>query len=455
MSKRFKEDNQEAVDLLDSLLAQMDEKAPDDVSAVSPDSLLEEMSKSPLDELLENLAQAESEPELKPEPESEPMPQSAPPFADTALVAVPSERESDIEEEFLPIHKGPVELPTAAANLSLETIEQGRLLIESKKKRLWPLFVTGLVILIVATSTLVYADRIIVADREARFAQSDQKTSEILDESLALIQNADSVIVPLHNSIYDTIAEEDIPRLEALLSQKDSTLAGLDKAAMKATEAKEKFFNQEKKELAQNAINAAELRKQLLEKSCQITSIDIAAMKAAIALDYVVTLIIDADAQMRKAVDSVKSEGASAMSTSLEHNMQALEKLVLAEESLLSLDMSLMKTDIKSIQDYIAAKKASAELAIAADKAFLAGDTALHRSKTEEFNLKEQEAAALGALIPEKPIELIDKAHLESTAQLMQEYDAIFSAAADNDAFLRDYLGVTIDQQMNDGANDR
>jgi hypothetical protein len=340
----------------------------------------------------------------------------------------------------------PSELPDAAENLSYEGIEQGLLIIDAKRKRIWPLFVTALVIFILTTATITYINRMIEADNAAAAAQSDQATEALLDEAIALIQNADSVIVALDKASTATITEENIPRLEALIGEKENVLQSLSDAAVKAQQAKDKFISAEKKELAQSAVDATELRKQMLEMSSLITGYDIAAMKGTLAIDYVLTMIIDADTEMRQAVTAVNNGGANAVSESLEANKRALEKLVLAEQTLAAVDTTLLQVDLKSITEYLAAKKASAELAVASDQAFVNGDYGTYRAKTDEFNAKDVEAVALAANIPADPRSLIYTAYEQGTAQLKVDYAAVRSAAADNDAHLREYLGVIIEQ---------
>ncbi len=338
------------------------------------------------------------------------------------------------------------ELPDAAANLSYEGIEQGRLIIEAKKRRIWPLFVTGIVIFILATAAITYVNRMLDANLAAENAQKDLATEAVLDESIALIQNADSVIVALDKASASVITENDIPRLESLIGQKGSILASLKNASGKAQEAKNRFISSEKVDLSQNAIDAAALREQMLEMSSSITEYDIAAMKTTLAVEYVFAMILDADSEMRQAVSAVNSGGSSAVSQSLEANKRALEKLVLAEQAIAVLDMTLLQVDLKSISDYLGAKKATAEIAVASDQAFIDGDYNTYRAKTDEFNAKDEEAVTLAANIPADARSLIYTAYEEKTAQLKLDYAEIRSRAAENDAHLRDYLGVTIEQ---------
>jgi hypothetical protein len=497
---QIQEDNERPVsdieaELLNSVLANPEEVQPpidDDQARVDAllSSFLENDNEPEISELTPQ-PEAHQRPPAQPEPEAQPQPEptSEPEFdhnvepeldyitADLMSMSAefefaeasptetpvraeelgfaPAEQLSPLQQEqFVGSHdfavtdqiSAPSELPDAAENLSYEGIEQGLLIIDAKRKRLWPLFVTGLVIFILLTATITYINRMIEADNAAAAAQSDQTTEALLDEAIALIQNADSVIVALDKASTATITEENIPRLESLIGEKENVLQSLSEAAAKAQQAKDKFISTEKKDLAQSAVKATELRGQMLEMSSSITVYDIAAMKGTLAIDYVLTMIIDADTEMRQAVTAVNNGGADAVAESLEANKRALEKLVLAEQTLAAVDTSLLQVDLKSITDYLAAKKASAELAVASDQAFENGDYGTYRAKTDEFNAKDVEAVALAANIPADPRSLIYNAYELVTAQLKVDYAAVRTAAADNDALLREYLGVVIEQ---------
>jgi type II secretory pathway component GspD/PulD (secretin) len=230
-------------------------------------------------------------------------------------------------------------------------------------------------------------------------------------------------------------------------------LASLDEAINKAQQAKDKFVTDENKSLAQNAVDAAGIRKEVLEMNSTITSFDIAAMKSTLAIEYVFTMIIDADTEMRQAVEAVNNGGADAISESLEYNKRALEKLGSAEQAIAQTAIVFPEVNLQSLTDYLVAKKASAELAVASDQAFVDGDYETYRTRTDEFNAKDAEAVALAANIPEDPRTLVYTAYEEATVQLKLDYDTVRSAAADKDAYLRDYLGVTTEQATNDASN--
>jgi hypothetical protein len=322
----------------------------------------------------------------------------------------------------------------------------GSLVVEPINRRaIWPLFICAIVVFIIVTGGLTYFNRWLMVGQADERAAIQQQGNDYLNESIALIQEADSVIVALDKASESRVTEEDIPRLEALLDQVGSVQDSLDNAIEKAVQAKETFLDEEYQQLAQRAQDAAGYRKQMLQMSSELTSYDIAAMKSALGLEYTWGLIVEADTDMRSAVEAVTVWGGTA-AESREYNQQAFDKLVLADEALVVAGEAFPTADFGTLRAYLNVKKESAELALASDDALLADDYYLASTKNEEFIAKDAEAVVLAANIPSDPLSLIFAAYEEAVNQLRVDYKAMRSQAADADVYLRAYLGVDIQQ---------
>jgi hypothetical protein len=318
---------------------------------------------------------------------------------------------------------------------------------------IWPLIICAAVVFILATGAFTYGTRAFMASQVEKRTTIQQEANGYLDESITLIQEADSVIVELDRASEKQITEEDVPRLEALIDQVDDTQATLDRAIERATQAQEIFFEPEDQELAGHAREAAEYRKQMLELSARLIGYDISAMKAALAVEYAWTLIVEADANMRSAVEVTLWGGSYSVPESRDYNQEAVNKLVLAGESLAAAKETFPQADLTTLDTYLSVKKESAELALASDEAYLEADYETAYAKNDEFIAKDAEAVELASAIPSDPLSLILTAYEELTKQLREDYKVVRSQAADADAFLRDYLGVSV-QQENTGATE-
>jgi hypothetical protein len=314
----------------------------------------------------------------------------------------------------------------------------------TRRRHIWPIFICAAAVFIIATGLLTYFNRSLLAVQAEHHSVIQREGNAYLDESIALIQEADSVIVSLDRATESQIAEEDIPRLEALLDKTDSVQESLDDAINKAVQAKETFLEDESQQLAQYAQDAAEYRKRMLEISGEIVRYDIAAMRSALALEYAWTLIIDADANMRSAVETVAEGGAGAVTESRDYNQEAVNKLVLADEALDKAVEAFSTVDVGALRAYLEAKKASAELALASDEAFLEGSYYTANLRNEEFIEKDAEAVTLAAAIPGDLLSLVVTAYEQAIGSFREEYVAARSRATDVDAYLRAYLGVDV-----------
>jgi hypothetical protein len=329
-------------------------------------------------------------------------------------------------------------IPEPLGSFSAETV---------RRRYIWPIFICAAAVFIIVTGLLTYFNRSRLAEQTEYRNAIQHQGNAYLDESIALIQEADSVIVALDKATESQIAEEDIPRLEALLDKTSSVQESLDDAIDKALQAKETFLEDEERQLAQYAQDAASYRKQMLEMSDEIVRYDIAAMRSALALEYAWTLIIDADANMRSAVETVAEGGAGAVTESRDYNQEAVNKLDLANQALDKTVEAFSTVDVGALRAYLEAKKASAELALASDEAFLEGSYYTAYLRNEEFIEKDAEAVRLAAAIPGDLLSLVVTAYEQAIGTVHEEYVAMRSRATDVDVHLRAYLGVDVLQE--------
>jgi hypothetical protein len=312
------------------------------------------------------------------------------------------------------------------------------------KRPVWPLVISAIVVLILLTGGITFYNKTTLANQAAEVAAIQDKGDLLLDESIALIQEADSVIVALDKATEDQVTEADIPKLEALLDQLESTQHSLVTAGEKSEQAKAIYVDEERQGLAQHAQDAAEYRKQMLDLSNRLVGYDIAAFKSAQLIDQAWTLIVEADADMRSAVEAVAVGGGDAVGDSRDYNQSAVDKLGQAGEKLASATEIFSELNLQVLTDYLVVKKESAQLALDSDQAYLDGYYYDANTLNDEFYAKDAEAVELAANIPSNPLSLVVSTYDEAVTQLREEYAGVRSKAADADAFLRAYLGVDI-----------
>ena len=312
-----------------------------------------------------------------------------------------------------------------------------------RKYHLWPVFIVALAVFVLLTGGLTYFNRTVLASQADEQAEIKRQGNELLDESLAFIQEADMVVIALDTASESRLGAGDIPVLEALLDQIDSTQELLDNAIEKAEQARYTYTNKSDKALAQYAIDAAEYRKTMLVLSAQIADYDIKTIKSALLLEQAWNLIVDADMDMRTAVEMVAVHGANGVVDSRNYNERALYRLTLAQQILGTIPEIFPEIDLSSITNYLTVKIQSAQLALDSDNYYLDGYYTRAKEKNEEFKIKDLEVVELALKIPAVPMTLVISAYDEVTREIRESYKQNRSEAADIDAYLRAYLGIT------------
>jgi ferredoxin-NADP reductase len=217
-------------------------------------------------------------------------------------------------------------------------------------------------------------------------------------------------------------------------------LQTLDSAIARAEEAKAMFDDPADQQIAQCAIDDALYKKQMLLFGIQLIQADIDAMKCAMQLDAAWELILAADSLMRDAVSTVTTGGSTQITRARDLNREALGKLDEARLALQAASDAFPEVDFSRLANYIDAKRASCELAIASDDALLERNYTRASELNNEFRTKDAEVVELARQMPEDPWVLIYDAYEDKTTAWRDEYRKLFDQAADMDAILRAWM---------------
>lgn len=312
--------------------------------------------------------------------------------------------------------------------------------LAENKRQIWPFIIIGLAILILAAGIFGIYFRNSYAAREVILGEQRAQAVVTLNDSIALIQEADVVVVGLDKLIDAQVSRDTLPDLQNLLDQVDVTQQNLDSAIQKAESAKENLGGDKQKDVAQYVIDSANYRKQMLVLSVELSEADIAAMQSAEQLEIAWNNIIEAGTNMQKAATLLVDAKAGQGTQSLELDNSAKDDLNKASDALLLASGYFPTADFSTITAYIDARAQSLELAIAADQALIAGDQATVEAKNQEFLTKDAEAVNLSLEIPEDPMELIAAAHETLTSGWREDYKNLWEKTAETDDYLRAWV---------------
>lgn len=305
-----------------------------------------------------------------------------------------------------------------------------------KKRAKWPF-----VVFLIVAVTLVAAGGVYYFNNQQKSVHAE--AYQEINRSIALIQEADTVVVAVDQAIDEQVTEDALPQLEVLTDQVASTKETLLAAADNAEIAKESLTDEDDRELAQHVIDAANTRSEMLNYGKRLVQTDIDAMQSAALLSEAWDLIVGADTDMRAAVDVTSGGNTDAIETAVEFNKAASEKI---EEATLKIDDAkkhFPDADFTSISDYLVAKKDAIGLALTSDEALLADDVDLANENNDAYNAKDSEAVELAAKIPSDPMTIITDAYDTVTQDMRASYLDARDRAATSDSYIRTYLGVT------------
>jgi hypothetical protein len=265
-----------------------------------------------------------------------------------------------------------------------------------------------------------------------------------LDDAIALVQEADAVVVALDQAIDSQVTEENLAQLQALLDQSRTIEETLTNASQHADQALQFFSQTGDQALAQHVIDAADYRSDMLNYGRMIVQNDISAMQGALLLADAWYLITSADYNMRHAVEVVGGANASKIQEAVDSNKAAAEELAQAQMKIQEAQGVFDQADFSSIANFLVVKREAALLAIESDEALLAKDVTLATQKNDEYTSKDAEVVQAAQKIPSDPMSLITDAYDAATKDIIASYQLARGKAADSDGFVREYTGVDV-----------
>ncbi|MCR5846038.1 MAG: hypothetical protein K6G78_05650 [bacterium] len=272
------------------------------------------------------------------------------------------------------------------------------------------------------------------------FKMRETKSLEMLDASVATIQECDAIVVEVDNAIDEEVTSDRIDFLQGLIDGIPATKEKLSNAYKQATEAVDGISSQDKKKVALAAQEASDARSEMLNYGRNLIQNDIDAFNSATELNNTYALIIEADDLMRK---SAANAGNGVIADSISYDKKAQSKLKSASEALSKAKQCYPSADFSVLENYLDHKTKAASYAMATDEAIQKADTTEAKKQNKLFEAEEAKAAEAASKLPKNILQPILDAFENNTLNLRAQYNEARQRAAEADVVLRDYLGVT------------
>ena len=297
------------------------------------------------------------------------------------------------------------------------------------------------VCVIVAIAFGVYT----VVNRSYEEYLNNQSHAEILNAALASVVQADETLSLMDASLDNLLSPESLSAMDTVSNVLPNAEEYLDRAASLAERAKSGMTIEADISAADTALETVSARRTMLFEGSALIKETEKAHTAIVSLEKAWNYLLQADAELRKAVSNiagqvtlsssaiaaVRSESAAAKDTftSAEHFFEAAE--------------GQYDVDVSQFYQYISARRdAIAHLSNACD-AIAGEDVAAAAGEITQYNQLDAQAVALAALFPAEVEALVHTPFQQVIQEHVEAYVTASAAAAQYDSTLRKYIAST------------
>lgn len=299
-----------------------------------------------------------------------------------------------------------------------------------------------------------------------------------LEQSLALIQEADQVVLQIDELVADpfavvSVSSEgsadyqgsvarmsevgdpvskfsigskeltiDASELASAQSQVQGAYETLGKADEKARIASEGLQQPEDKEAASQAVFGSEARQKMLSAALLVIEPVQAAVECMEIANTAWELLVLADEFARESSEMLGQASVEEAQASKEKSKEALSAFQSSYALFEAASSLFPSADFSVYYAYLDKRMAAMSFAIASDDALIARNKEEAVAANDAYLAADAEAVELAKALPALPGDLVRQAYDASVATAVSDYEAARLQAGTADAALRDYLGI-------------
>lgn len=278
--------------------------------------------------------------------------------------------------------------------------------------------------------------------------QASQQTQGELDRAVALVEEADEVILP-----FDELAVEGMTadlsamaddgfrtRYEQMTPQLDEALAKLDEAQADAEGAQGSLRAPRDLEASNQILVSISARRNMIGAGRDALGVTDDAVAAYAAVGEGWAQLLAADTAARDAASLASLEGADNIQASLGKTDEAISGFATARDDFAQAAGLCPDAGLSPYVDYINTRIEALEAARASNNAYLADDVDAMVQSNNRYNTLDSQAAALMRTLSQQPTDLVVIDYGRQRETIFQTYMQDRQRAADSDAFLNDYV---------------
>lgn len=266
--------------------------------------------------------------------------------------------------------------------------------------------------------------------------------TDTLVEAINLISQSDDVVVTMDEALHAPLDERSLADMKQLSGELAGAESLLDRATNKAQEAMVGMEGGRDHEMAQRVVADAAARKALIAQGKVLMASDAAAKQAADDLQDAWSEVLTANTLEEEAARLVSHTTADSVQQSRVKTEQALQLFQQAQANVQYAKNAYPAIDVQTLSDYLGKRISCQQYALASDTAILLQDRAAAESNNERANEAAEQAAHMAENLPANPIQSVLDACSQVDSQTHDAYIQARQSAAEQDAYLRDYLGA-------------
>ena len=297
---------------------------------------------------------------------------------------------------------------------------------------------------IVGTVVAAAASIAVVAYAGVYFWNAYQQNVEnltVLGQAMQELEAADEVVLAADALVTDGLGDASDEDIDSLISRMDDARVHINAAAAFGETAYESMDASADREAALKAQESANARTELLDGATSIIQAEVQARTASTQIQQCWSALVEADGLLKEAAAMVTETTNENVKASEEKTQQANDLLNEASASLSAAQEAYPSADFSDFSAYIDKRLEAIGYALASNDAIYIQDKATADEQNALYNQADAEAVELAQKLPENPAQPVEDALAADTQQARDDYLTTREAAAQSDAYIRDYLG--------------
>lgn len=279
---------------------------------------------------------------------------------------------------------------------------------------------------------------------------------DAISASIARIEEADTAIVKLNNTVTSTVDEASQADTDALIEDVDATLTILIKAdeQLARANALDEFLNENELAICDALRDSIDARREMVKAGEAIVSVDATVGNARSKLDQAVEKALEADEKSREATEAANSyaqflAGDDSVATKDANSVVDLDNRVIelvneAKGLVGDAKEAFGDADYSAYETYLDKRAEAAQRMLEADSALVSGDFASVSDLTNKYNEADAAAIAAASALPTSTSEVFSAPYEALTAEQRKAYSTASTKAADADILIRHYQGINV-----------